>query len=161
MGTGTHRDGGIGGQLTHCAKGPMELMSPHSTRAPCPEKLTRMPQYRREYTQSKRQQDPLSRGRSPSSKRDQYQMFQQWQSYTANRETQQVEKEGEIWHLHLNMPLLQTSLDWIGRTLRSSNPVRPVPVRRGPVILVLLNRVDVNDGGSFSVGHRELRGRNK
>jgi hypothetical protein len=59
--------------------------------------------------------------------------------------------------LHLNMPLFQTTLNQVHRVLRSPNRVaRPVPIRRGAIDLILLVCVEMNDGGGFNVGHREL-----
>ena len=57
------------------------------------------------------------------------------------------------------MSLLQTALDQINRILRSPSLVCPIPIRRGTVILILPVCVDINGGGGFDVGHRELRSR--
>ena len=148
----THRDGGVSSQFAHGAKGSVDPISPSQYSSSLVGKLTRMPRNRRGCMQSMHQRDPRLRGRNQSSRKDQCQTFQQWQSCAANCETLWIGIY-RTWHSHLNMSLLQTTLDQIHRALEC--PLRPVPTRQGATILILLVCVDIiNGGGGFNVGHR-------
>ena len=83
----THRDGGVSSQLAHGAKGSVDPISPSQYSNSLVGKLTRMPRNRRGCMQSMHQRDPRLRGRNQSSRKDQCQAFQQWQSCAANHET--------------------------------------------------------------------------